>query len=116
MAFSSYLASTSTIFGGQKYDTWSIKIKAYIKVFGLWNVTNACREPQPLRANYTLAQIKLHKEEMAKRFKALIALHSSINDTIFTKIITCETTKISWKKLEEEFQRSTGKDKCKSSI
>lgn len=72
---------------------WNIKMHAYLKAFGFWDVINASEEPKPLRANLTLAQIKRHKEEMFKRLKALNALHSSMSNTIFTRILTCETTK-----------------------
>lgn len=62
--------------------------------------------PKILKANTTIAQIKQYDEEVAKSFKALTDLHSFVNDTIFTRIITCETTKEAWDKLQSEFQRS----------
>ena len=44
---------------------------------------------------------------MSKGFKALTAIHSSVSDTIFTRIMACKTAKEAWDKLQEEFQGSS---------
>ncbi|KAH0696223.1 hypothetical protein KY285_013055 [Solanum tuberosum] len=62
--------------------------------------------PEPLRANPTLQQIKSHEEEIAKGPKALSFIHAAVSDSIFTRIMTCESTKEAWDMLKQEFQGS----------
>ena len=64
-------------------------MQAYLKAYGLWEVTINPQEPEPLRQGATVNQIKHHEEELAKGFKALTAIHSCISDTIFTRIMAC---------------------------
>ena len=72
---------------------WSIKMKAYLHAFDLWGVVETGDGPTPLRANPTVAQMKQHSEEVAKKFKALSALHASVSDVMFTRIMACTTPK-----------------------
>ena len=81
-------------------------MQAYLKAYGLWEVTINPQEPEPLRQGATVNQIKHHEEELAKGFKALTAIHSCISDTIFTRIMACESAKEAWDKLQDEFQGS----------
>ena len=81
-------------------------MKAYLQAFDLWEVVEADKDPSPLRANPTVAQIKQHSEETAKKFKALSALHAGVSDVIFIRIMACTTAKEVWDKLKEEFQGS----------
>ena len=106
MASSHFSAPASPVFTGENYGMWSIKMKAYLQAFDLWEVVEADKDPSPLRANPTVAQIKQHSEETAKKFKALSALHAGVSDVIFIRIMACTTTKEVWDKLKEEFQGS----------
>ncbi|KAF2302363.1 hypothetical protein GH714_034947 [Hevea brasiliensis] len=81
-------------------------MKTYLKAFDLWNVVETGEDPPPLRANPTLAQIKNHNEESMKKFKALTCIQTVVSDSIFTRIMACETAKEAWDKLKEEFQGS----------
>ncbi|KAK0578492.1 hypothetical protein LWI29_011304 [Acer saccharum] len=81
-------------------------MKAYLRAFDLWEAVESRRDPPPLRANPTIAQIKQHSEDYAKKYKALSAIRTAVSDTIFTRIMVCETTKEAWDKLKEEFQGS----------
>ena len=107
MASSSFSAPSPPIFNGENYSIWSIKMQTYLKAYGLWDATTTTHEPAPLRENATLNQIRLFEEQMSKGFKALTAIHSSVSDTIFTRIMTCKTAKEAWDKLQEEFQGSS---------
>ncbi|GKU88429.1 hypothetical protein SLEP1_g2697 [Rubroshorea leprosula] len=69
-----------------------------------WYQSHEFLRDSPLPPNATLAQIKRHSEEVAKRYKALTCLHSAVTDEIFNRIMTCETTKEAWDKLKVEFQ------------
>lgn len=111
MASSSYSAPPPPVFSGENYPIWSVKMKAYLKAYDLWEVVETGRDPPPLRDNATVAQMKQHSEECAKKFKALSCLHSAVSDVIFTRIMACESAKEAWDKLKEEFQ---GSDKTRS--
>ncbi|KAF2294509.1 hypothetical protein GH714_012082 [Hevea brasiliensis] len=105
MASSGYFAPPPPVFSGG-YSIWSVKMKAYLKAFDLWEVTETGRQPGPLREDPTLAQLKAHSEECAKGFKALSCIHSAVSDVIFTRIMACETAKQAWDRLKEEFHGS----------
>ena len=59
-----------------------------------------------MRDNPTLAKIKNHEDECARKFKDLSFIHSAISDSIFIRIMHLETTKEAWDKLKEDFQGS----------
>ncbi|KAF2294537.1 hypothetical protein GH714_012356 [Hevea brasiliensis] len=80
MASSGYFAPPPPVFSGEGYSIWSVKMKAYLKAFDLWEVTETRRQPGPLREDPTLAQLKAHSEECAKGFKALSCIHSAVSD------------------------------------
>ena len=81
-------------------------MKTYLKAHDLWEVVETGREPPPLRANPTIAQMKQHGEECAKKYKAMSCIQSAVSDTIFTRIMACDTAKEAWDKLKEEFHGS----------
>ncbi|KAK8267774.1 hypothetical protein V6Z12_D11G021600 [Gossypium hirsutum] len=67
-------------------------------------VVNSDVEPEPLRGNPTVAQIRQHADERTKRHKAMSCIQNSVSDVIFTRIMACESPKQAWDKLQEEFQ------------
>ncbi|WRX30250.1 hypothetical protein QQP08_022737 [Theobroma cacao] len=82
-------------------------MKAYLRAFHLWEVVEVVGEPLVTRpTNSTITQIKQHSEEVAMHYKALSCIHSSMTDSIFTRIIACESPKEAWDKLKEEFHGS----------
>ena len=106
MASSNFSAPVAPSFSGENYQVWVVKMKSYLRALGLWNVIETGREPAPLSANPTIAQIKQHEEEVAKKDNALTCIYSALSDEIFTTIMDCETTKQAWDKLKEEFDGS----------
>ncbi|GKV29636.1 hypothetical protein SLEP1_g38541 [Rubroshorea leprosula] len=82
-------------------------MKAYLRAFDLWDAVEHDIDPPPLPRNATLNQIRCHTEEVTKKYKALTTIHSTVSKEIFTRIMTCETTKKAWDKLKEEFHRDT---------
>ncbi|GKV31756.1 hypothetical protein SLEP1_g40423 [Rubroshorea leprosula] len=54
-------------FIGQNYFAWSVKMKAYLRAFDLWDVVENDKEPAALLENPTWNQIKRHTEESTKR-------------------------------------------------
>ncbi|XP_022860298.1 uncharacterized protein LOC111380868 [Olea europaea var. sylvestris] len=75
-----------SVFTGENYDFSAAKMKAYLKAYDLWEITKSGIEPPPLSENPTIAQLKQHSEEVAK------------------KIITYETAKEAWDRLQEEYR------------
>ncbi|XP_016702317.1 disease resistance protein RGA2-like [Gossypium hirsutum] len=43
------------VFNGEGYHIWVVKMKTYLQAFDLWEVINSDVEPEPLRANPTVA-------------------------------------------------------------
>ena len=81
-------------------------MRTYLSSYDLWEVVETGADPPPLPANPTVAQMKQHSEERAKRFKALSCIQNAISDEIFTRIMTCETAKKAWDTLKQEFEGS----------
>ncbi|KAH0764569.1 hypothetical protein KY285_000440 [Solanum tuberosum] len=83
-------------------------MKTYLKAPNLWEVVDL-GEPvvQPLRVNATLNEIKKYDELVTISPRALTCIHSSFTDVMFTRIMTSETAKEAWDKLNEEFESSS---------
>ena len=95
------------LFKGENYHSWAIKMKAYLQALNLWEIIESDVEPISLPQNPTLAQIKRHDEEMARKPKTLSCLHSAVSEEVFTSIMSCESPKQAWDKLKEEFEGNT---------
>ncbi|TXG62100.1 hypothetical protein EZV62_013463 [Acer yangbiense] len=93
-------------FYGENYQIWTVKMKSYLKVFGLWEYVAEDKQVPPLRANPTIAQIKQHEDEKMKKDKAMTCLHSALSDLIFTSIMHLETSKSIWDELKNRFEGS----------
>ncbi|KAL4340682.1 hypothetical protein GQ457_08G019310 [Hibiscus cannabinus] len=106
MSSSSFGVGNPPLFDGQNYQLWAVKMKAYLRDSDLWDVVETRNDPPPLRNNPTVAQMKHHAEECAKKFKALSIIHVAVTETIFTRIMACETGKEAWDRLRDEFQGS----------
>ncbi|XP_016751812.1 uncharacterized protein [Gossypium hirsutum] len=105
MASSSFATPNPPVFTGENYPIWAVKMKAYFKAFDLRDAIETSRDV-PLKSSSIIAQIKQHSEEVAKKFKALSCIHSTVTDVIFTRIMNYETAKEAWDKLKEEYQGS----------
>ncbi|KAA3472867.1 pleiotropic drug resistance protein 3-like [Gossypium australe] len=47
------------VFAGENYNIWAVKMKIYLQVHNLWSVVQVDIEPPSLRANATIAQIRI---------------------------------------------------------
>ncbi|XP_049375495.1 uncharacterized protein LOC125840568 [Solanum verrucosum] len=104
MASNNLSLNASKIFTGENYQIWSVKMKSYLEAYDLWEVV---MEDVPLQpANPTLAQIKSHSDDKIKKSKAKTVIQNSVVDSIFSKIIACETAKEAWEKLQKKYQGS----------
>lgn len=101
---SSLTTPSPPAFNGENYAIRVVKMKAFIRAYDLWEVVEQGGDLPELRANPIIVQMKEHIEEVAKSYKAVSCIHSAVTDTIFTRIMACETAKGAWDKLKEEFQ------------
>lgn len=106
MATNSVSLITPPTFTGENFQIWSVKMQSYLEAYDLWEIVAEDRQEQPLPTNPTLAQIKHHNEEKAKKFKAKSVIQNSVSDSIFSRIMACKTAKEAWERLKEEFQGS----------
>ncbi|TXG70326.1 hypothetical protein EZV62_005261 [Acer yangbiense] len=93
-------------FSGENYHIWVVKMRSYLKYFGLWEYVAEDKQVPALIANPTIAQIKQYEEEKMKRDKAVTCLHSALTDSVFTSIMHLETTKSIWDELKSRFEGS----------
>ncbi|TXG46650.1 hypothetical protein EZV62_011029 [Acer yangbiense] len=93
-------------FSRENYQIWTVKMKSYIKAFGLWDYVNEDKQVPPLRANPTIAQMKQHEEEKMKRDKAVTCLYSALSDSVFTSIMHLDTAKLICDELKKRFEGS----------
>jgi len=91
MASSSFGSGSPPVFDGQNYQMWAVKMKAFLRGLDLWEVVEIGRDPPPLRNNPIVTQMKHHADECAKKFKFLSLIHTAVTETIFTRIMACET-------------------------
>ncbi|TXG57360.1 hypothetical protein EZV62_018673 [Acer yangbiense] len=106
MATGSSAALQVPQFSGENYQIWVVKMKSYLKSFGLWEYVAEDKQVPALRANPTIAQIKQYEEEKMKKDKAVTCLHSALTDSIFTSIMDLETAKSIWDELKNRFEGS----------
>ncbi|GKV36596.1 hypothetical protein SLEP1_g44708 [Rubroshorea leprosula] len=84
---SSNFTPKTPYFVGQNYSAWSVKMKAYLRAFDLWDFVENDREPAAFPENPTLNQIKRHTKESTKRYKALTYIHGSVSDKFSTELL-----------------------------
>ncbi|KAK5771041.1 hypothetical protein PVK06_047214 [Gossypium arboreum] len=90
------------VFTGENYHIWVVKMKTYLQAHDLWSVVENDAEPPPLRANPTIAQMRQHAEETAKKPKAMAYLQNGVSDVIFTRIMACDSPKQAWDSMESK--------------
>ncbi|KAA3486345.1 TMV resistance protein N-like [Gossypium australe] len=81
-------------------------MKTYLQAQDLWNAVENDADPPLLRANPTIAQIRQHSEGRAKKHKAMACLQNGVSDVIFTRIMTSDSPKQAWERLNEKFMGS----------
>ena len=72
MASRSFSPLTPPTFISVNYPIWAVKMKTYLKAFDLWEVVEISAKPNPLPINTTMAQIKYHSKEKAKKIQSLV--------------------------------------------
>ena len=79
------------IFTGENYQIWAVKMESYLQASDLWDAI--VEDKVPLGEDPTMAQIRNHREERRRRYKAKTCIHSAVLDEVFIRIMACETTK-----------------------
>ncbi|TXG46207.1 hypothetical protein EZV62_028294 [Acer yangbiense] len=74
-------------FFGESYWIWVVKMRSYLKWFGLWEFIDQDKQIPPVRTNPTIAQIKQHEEEKITKDKAVACPHSTLTDAVFISIM-----------------------------
>ncbi|XP_017984328.1 PREDICTED: uncharacterized protein LOC18586780 [Theobroma cacao] len=103
MAAAGFNTSAPSVFTGENYVIWSVKIRSYLKAYCLREVVETSEDLIQHHANPTLAQIRQFEEDKAKRYKALSSLHSAVSDEIFFRIMHLDSPKEVWDHLKDEF-------------
>jgi len=103
MASNMYSLASPPEFTGGNYQMQVVRMKTYLQACDFWDAVEQEHETQPLPADPTLAQIRNHREERARKFKAKTCLYSAVSEAIFSRIIALDTAKQIWNYLQEEF-------------
>jgi hypothetical protein len=88
-------------FDGNKYDFWSIRMKAYIQAHGfqVW---------QSIVDGYTTTTVPPTNDKAVKlgenNSKAINALLNGLSDTVFTKVAHCKSAKKIWDKFQNIYE------------
>lgn len=90
-------------FTGDNYQIWAVKIKSYLVASDLWDMVEDDLVPE-LYEDPTIIEMRAYRDAVKRRSKVLTCIHSSVSDAVFTKIMTCETTKEVWDALKVAFQ------------
>ncbi|KAH1046108.1 hypothetical protein J1N35_036892 [Gossypium stocksii] len=93
MSSASFSRPPLPVFNGENYHICVVKIKTYLQAFNLWEVVNADVESPPLRANPTIAQIRQHSDNRAKKYNVMLCLQICVSNVILVRIMTYETPK-----------------------
>ncbi|XP_021903868.1 uncharacterized protein LOC110819097 [Carica papaya] len=100
-------------FNGENFHVWAIKMRAHLKALSWWDVIMDDNDPPPLGDTATLNQSRRHKEDKAKKPKAIACLFSAVSDRVFSRIMNFESPKVVWEKLKEEFDGGVRSRKMK---
>ncbi|XP_052185878.1 uncharacterized protein LOC127797225 isoform X2 [Diospyros lotus] len=104
MASTNMSSLSPPVFDGENYQVWAVKMKAHLRGLSLWQWVESEREIPPLGNNPTLNQIRAHEEAEAKAPRALSQIHAAVSESIFSRIMACETAKEAWDILKELYQ------------
>ncbi|GAV79410.1 DUF4219 domain-containing protein/UBN2 domain-containing protein [Cephalotus follicularis] len=108
---SGFSAMAPPVFDGENYQTWAVRMRAYLEGCDFWEAVEQDYEVAPLPDNPTINQIKYYKERTTRKAKAKSCLYAVISPAIFSRIMACESAKDIWDFLKAEYQ---GDEKIRS--
>ncbi|GAV72256.1 DUF4219 domain-containing protein/UBN2 domain-containing protein [Cephalotus follicularis] len=108
---SGFSAMAPPVFDGENYQTWAVRIRAYLEGCDFWEAVEQDYEVTPFLDNPTINQIKYYKERKTRKAKAKSCLYAVISPAIFNIIMACESAKDIWDFLKAKYQ---GDEKIRS--
>ncbi|GAV62459.1 DUF4219 domain-containing protein/UBN2 domain-containing protein [Cephalotus follicularis] len=108
---SGFSAMAPPVFDGENYQTWAVRMRAYLEGYDFWEAVEQDYEDAPLLDNPTINQINYYKERTTRKAKAKSCLYVVVSPTIFSRIMACESAKYIWDFLKAEYQ---GDEKIRS--
>ena len=103
-AEASFSAIALTVFDGNNYQLWAVRMETYLEALDLWEAVEEDYEIHALQNNPTMAQIKAHKEKKTKKSRAKACLFAAVLSTIFTRIMSLKSAKAIWDYLKSEYE------------
>lgn len=105
-----FSATAPPKFDGSNYQTWAVKMKAFLEGADLWEAVEEDYEIPALPNNPTLAQVKVQREKKTRKARAKSCLFSAVAPAIFSRIMALESACSIWDYLESEYR---GDDKIR---
>ncbi|CAN6714978.1 unnamed protein product [Malus baccata var. baccata] len=93
----------ASIFNGENFDFWQIKMKTIFRSYELWNMVESGYRAPVKEEELTMAERKLLCENVVKDARALGIIQGAVSDQIFPMIATQESAKAAWDILKQEF-------------
>ncbi|PKI36752.1 hypothetical protein CRG98_042854 [Punica granatum] len=101
---SGFFAMAPPMFDGENYQAWVVKMAPYMEGNDLWEAVEQDYQVTPLPDNPTMNQIKYHKERTTRKAKAKSYMYVAVSQTIFTRIMKCDSVKDIWDFLKVEYE------------
>ncbi|XP_074356422.1 uncharacterized protein LOC141696135 [Apium graveolens] len=92
------------VFDGNNYQTWAVRMEAYLDALDLWEAVVEDYEIHELFDNAMMAQFKAQKEKKIKKSKAKACLFAAVSASIFTRIMSLKSAKEIWDFLKSEYK------------
>lgn len=92
------------VFDGNNYQTWAVRMEAYLDALDLWEAVVENYEIHELPDDATMAQIKAKKEKKTKKARAKACLFAAVSASIFTRIMSLKSAKEIWDFLKSEYK------------
>ena len=86
-----------SIFTGENYDYWSVKMKTFFGSQDLWDIVEEGFIAPTDTLTLTAAQKKELKENKQKDSRALYILQQAVGDVIFPRIMNATNVKDAWR-------------------
>ncbi|KAL3534239.1 hypothetical protein ACH5RR_002700 [Cinchona calisaya] len=93
-----------SIFFGEHYDHWCVKIKTIFKSKELWEYVEEGYEEPDSTTDMNDQQLRSLKEHRKKDAKALSYIQQGVSPDIFSRIMGADHAKEAWEILQKEFE------------
>lgn len=84
------------VFKGEGYEFWSIRVKTLLRSQDLWDFVDTGFAETDEEARL--------KENKKKDAKALAIIQQAVDNSVFSRIVACTTSKQAWFVLKREYQ------------